>query len=122
MFGVGFIQSLFRWINVTDHAFKIRVINVQKVIEVHGSRIKSLDNISLIAMVTLNLLRNSINLNHYKWAVFVPFGIQTFCLYVVFLFFFCFFFFFFVFFFFSFFFLASTHVLLNQHLYQKSDT
>ena len=35
-----------------DHIFKIRVVNVQKVIEVPGSRIESLDNISLIIMVT----------------------------------------------------------------------
>ena len=34
-----------------DHAFKIEVVNVQKVIEVPRSRIKSLDNISLIVMV-----------------------------------------------------------------------
>ena len=34
-----------------NHTFKIKVVNVQKVIEVHGSRIKSLDSISLIIMV-----------------------------------------------------------------------
>ena len=34
-----------------DHTFKIRVVNVQKVIEVPRSGIKSLDNISLIIMV-----------------------------------------------------------------------
>ena len=34
-----------------DHAFKLRIANVQKVIEVPRSRIKSLDNISLIVMV-----------------------------------------------------------------------
>ena len=33
-------------INLFDHAFKIRIVNVQKVIEVPRSRIKSLDNIS----------------------------------------------------------------------------
>ena len=31
--------------------FKIRIVNVQKVIEVPGSRIKGLDNISLTGMV-----------------------------------------------------------------------
>ena len=36
--------------NLFDHAFKIRIVNVQKVIEVPGSR-KGLDNSSLIVMV-----------------------------------------------------------------------
>ena len=34
-----------------DHTFKIRVVNVQKVVEVPRCGIKSLDNISLIIMV-----------------------------------------------------------------------
>ena len=34
-----------------DHVFKIRIVNVQKVIEVPRSRSKGLDNISLILMV-----------------------------------------------------------------------
>ena len=37
--------------NLIDHTFRIRVVNVQKVIEVPRSGIKSLDNISLIIMV-----------------------------------------------------------------------
>ena len=35
-------------VNLFDPDFKIRTVNVQKVIEVPRSRIKSLDNISLI--------------------------------------------------------------------------
>ena len=38
-------------IDLFDHAFKIRIVNFQNVIEVSRSRIKSLDNISLIVMV-----------------------------------------------------------------------
>ena len=45
------ILALFNWINLIDHTFKIRVVNVQKVIEVPRSGIKSLDNISFIIMV-----------------------------------------------------------------------
>ena len=47
---VSVVLALFNRINLIDLAFKIRVVNVQKVIEVLGSRIKSLDNISLIFM------------------------------------------------------------------------
>ena len=47
-----------------DHTFKIRIVNVQKVIEVRGSRINSIDNTSLIAMVKrkINQLRERRNL------------------------------------------------------------
>ena len=37
-------------VNLLDDALKIRIVNVQKVIEVPRRRIKSLDNISLIVM------------------------------------------------------------------------
>ena len=44
---------LLLWVvsDFTNAEFKIRVVNVQKVIEVPRSRIKSLDNISLIILV-----------------------------------------------------------------------
>ena len=54
---------------MTDHAFKIRIVNVQKAVEVHGSRIKSLDNTCLVDMIkriSLNLFRSSIKINQLR--------------------------------------------------------
>ena len=42
-------------VNLLDDALKIRIVNVQKVIEVPRRRIKSLDNISLIVIVKKSL-------------------------------------------------------------------
>ena len=41
------------WINLIYHAFKIRLVNIQKLIEGPGSRIKYIDNVSLIVMVVM---------------------------------------------------------------------
>ena len=46
-----FIHTSSGGINLIDYAFKIRTVYVQKVIEVPGSRIKSLDDIRLIFKV-----------------------------------------------------------------------
>ena len=67
-----------------DHAFKIRIVNVQKVIEVPRSRIKGLDNISLIVMakriheISFVTVKNK---SATRRAQFVPIGIPTIWLY-----------------------------------------
>ena len=67
------------------HAFKIRIVNVQKVIEVPRSRIKGLVNISLIIMVKriheISFVVVKKNKSATRGEQFVLIGIPTICLY-----------------------------------------
>ena len=67
--------------NLVDHAFKISIVNVQKVIEVPRSRIKGLDNTSLIGMVKRINEISFVAVNQLQGEKFVPIGIPTICRY-----------------------------------------
>ena len=64
--------------NLIELTFKIRFVNVQKVIEVPGSRFKSLHNVGLIFMVKRihETFRNSIKINQ-LYERGVPIGTPT---------------------------------------------
>ena len=75
--GISFVYLQLRWITSTDHAFKLRIVNIEKVVQIPRCWVKCFNNFSLLNIrkkhyeISFTAETNQLQEKHYNYCLII---------------------------------------------------